>query len=89
MLVLVRFFVRLAVWDRFFRSLRPLLDHFGTLLGSFSGFLGPIFGSRVPFGNLFLVDVRFSLFDFHFGVFAFRFVDAGLVPGPADCALRD
>ena len=77
MVVLVRFFVRLAVWDRFGTLFGPSWGYFWPLLVPFSAFLGPMFGLWMMFGDLFLVDVRFSL------------VAAALELGPTDCALRD
>ena len=40
MIVLVRFFVRLAVWDRFLGPLRPLLGPFWSAPGTMFGLLG-------------------------------------------------
>ena len=74
--VLVRFLVRLAVWDRFCTLFGPSWDDFWPLVVPFKAFLGPIFGSWVPFWCLFLafrVDVRLPLvhvllLDFRFSV---------------------
>ena len=62
--VLVRFLVRLAVWDRFCTLFGTSWDHFWPRVVPFTAFLGRIFGSWVPFGCLFLalgVDVRLPL----------------------------
>ena len=67
----------------------PSWHHFGALLGSFSASLGSMFDSWMSLCNLVGVDVRFSLFDVHFRLFPVQFVEAGLGPGLADCALRD
>ena len=74
--VLVRFLVRLAFWDRFCTLFGPSWDDFWPLVVPFKAFLGPIFGSWVPFWCLFLafrVDVRLPLVhvllrDFRFSV---------------------
>ena len=73
---LVRFLVRLAVWDRFCTLFGPSWDDFGPLGVPFTAFLGPIFGSWVPFWCLFLafgVDARLPLvhlllLDFRFSI---------------------
>ena len=53
--VLVRFLLRLAVWDRFCTLFGPSWDHFWPLVVPCSAFLGPIFGSWVPFWCFFLL----------------------------------
>ena len=74
--VLVRFLVRLAVWDRFCALFSPSWDHFWPLVVLFTAFLGQIFNSWVPFWCLFLtfgLDVRLPLvhlllIDFRFSI---------------------
>ena len=51
--VLVRFLVRLAVWDRFCTLFGPSWDDFWPLVVPFTAFLEPILGSWIPFGCLF------------------------------------
>ena len=67
----------------------PSWHHFGALLGSFSPSSGSMFDSWMSLCNLVGVDARFSIFDVHFRLFHVQFVEAGLGPGLADCALRD
>ena len=67
----------------------PSWHHFGALLGSFSLSSGSMFDSWMSLCNLVGVDARFSIFDVHFRLFHVQFVEAGLGPGLADCALRD
>ena len=66
-------------------------DHFGVLLKPFSNFLGPcvrVVGAVLePFSFVCLVNARFSFFDC--STFVFRFVDAALKSGHAECTLRD
>ena len=72
--VLVRFLVRLAVWDRFCTLFGPSWDHFWPLVVPFTAFLGPIFGSWVSFWCLLLalvVDVRLPLVHLLFVDFRF------------------
>ena len=74
--VLVRFLVRLAVWDRFGTLFGPSWAHFWPQVVPFWPFLGPIFGSWAPFWCLCLalgIDVRLPLVllllnDFRFPV---------------------
>ena len=87
MVVLVRFFVRLAVWDRFGTLFGPSWGYFWPLLVPFSAFLGPIFGLWMPFGTFFG-----SMFAFHLSLLRFStfdVVDAARELGPADYVLRD
>ena len=47
--VLMRFLVRLVVWDRFCALFGPSWHHFGLQVVPFLAFLGPVLGSWVPF----------------------------------------
>ena len=71
MVVLVRLFVRLEVWDRFGTLFGPSWGYVCPLLVPCSAFLGPIFGLWMLFGDIFWVDVRFSVVAF--AICNFRF----------------
>ena len=72
MIVLVRFFVRLAVSGRFSGPLRPLLGPFWDALGITSKLIGANFAVRgCPFGSLFALFAIFYLYVLPFSNFQF------------------
>ena len=72
--------------DRFWVPLRLLLGPFWDALGVMFGLVGANVRFVGAALDLFLVDVRFSLFDVPYWICALRFVDAAL--GPRPCGLR-
>ena len=86
-IVLVRFFFRLAVWDRFFVPLKPLLARFWCAPGAIFGlleanfrFLGAVlmsfsgFSGRCSFGTCPLAFGRRSLFYLSMSLVSFPIV---------------
>ena len=85
-LVLGRFFVRLVVWDRFFRSLRPLLGPFLIVPGAICLFLRDLFRFVGVVWGRFL-----SMFAFHSSILVcafFRFAICRCCTWARPCGLR-